>query len=185
MNKKVILIGGSAGSFQIVLQLLASLPGNYPHAVILCLHRLKSVKTGFVEALSLKSKMPVVEPYDKEAVLPGYIYLSPSNYHLLIEKAEIFSFSTEEPKNHSRPSIDLALTSASIVFRERLIGVILSGANCDGAEGLAETIKNGGIGLVQDPKDCQVDTMTGAAIERSQNAFIMNSSQIIDYICKI
>ena len=82
VHYKVVVIGGSAGSFQVVVRVLQSLPPSFSLPVILCLHRLKHVRTGFDEALSLRSSIPVVEPNDKEAIRPGIAYLAPANYHL-------------------------------------------------------------------------------------------------------
>ena len=91
---KYIVIGGSAGSFQTVSAILANLPKNYPHAVFLCLHRLKNVRGGFVEALSLKSNIPVCEPFDKDQIVPGIAYLAPANYHLYVTNDDIINAPT-------------------------------------------------------------------------------------------
>ena len=104
---KAVVIGGSAGSFQVVVRILQSLPTSFALPVILCLHRLKHVRSGFDEALSLRSSIPVIEPNDKETIRSGIAYLAPSNYHLYVELGNRFSLSTEEVVNHSRPSIDL------------------------------------------------------------------------------
>jgi len=85
MNYKAVIIGGSAGSFQIVTRILNSLPQTFPLPVLLCLHRLKHVRSGFVEALSLKSNIPIIEPFDKDQLKPGKAYLAPANYHMFIE----------------------------------------------------------------------------------------------------
>src|SRR5271157_4711689 len=123
---KALMIGGSAGSFQVVANILNALPKDFDMPVFLCLHRLKHVRSGFVEALSLKSNIPVVEPYDKETIKPGRAYLAPANYHMFIELGNRFALSTEEPVNHSRPSIDLSFISAAQAYRNKLVGVILS-----------------------------------------------------------
>jgi two-component system chemotaxis response regulator CheB len=95
-------------------------------------HRLKHVRSGFVEALSIKSGLPVREPDDKDPIKSGYIYLAPANYHMYIELGNKFALSTEEAVNHSRPSIDLSFISAAYNYKQKLIGIILSGANKDG-----------------------------------------------------
>ena len=81
---KAIMIGGSAGSFQVVSRIIAALPANYPLPILMCLHRLKHIRSGFVEALSIKSNLPIIEPHDKEPLKPGRIYLAPANYHMYI-----------------------------------------------------------------------------------------------------
>jgi len=185
MKYKYIIIGGSAGSFQAVTRILAALPKKFNLPVFLCLHRLKHVRSGFVEALSIKSKLPIVEPKDKEHIRAGKIYLAPANYHMYIELGNYISLSTEEPVNHSRPSIDLSFYSASYVLKEKLIGIILSGANKDGALGLKSVKDSGGLTIVQDPDECQVRTMTTASIKATQVDHIYNTDQIIEFLINL
>ena len=184
MNYRAVIIGGSAGSFQIVSQIISSLPANYPLPVILCLHRLKHVRSGFVEALSIKSSMPIVEPKDKDTIKTGKIYLAPANYHLYIELGNKFALSTEEAVNHSRPSIDLSFFSAAYNYKQKLIGIILSGANKDGAMGLKSVKDNGGLTIVQDPKDCQVPTMTMASMNATNVDHVFSPDRIVDFLLK-
>jgi two-component system chemotaxis response regulator CheB len=185
MNYKAVIIGGSAGSFQVVTKILNSLPRTFPVPVLLCLHRLKHVRSGFVEALSLKSNIPVEEPYDKELLKPGRAYLAPANYHMYVELANRIALSTEDTVNHSRPSIDLSFVTAANAYREKLIGVILSGANKDGAYGLKKVHDNGGIAIVQDPNECEVKTMTQSALQLTKVDFVYSTDQIISYLQKL
>jgi two-component system, chemotaxis family, protein-glutamate methylesterase/glutaminase len=185
MSNKAIIIGGSAGSFQVVTKILASLPKDFSIPLFLCLHRLKHVRSGFVEALSIKSALPIVEPYDKEHIRPGKIYLAPANYHMYFELGNTFGLSTEDPVNHSRPSIDLSFISAAYVYKNKLIGIILSGANRDGAYGLKKVKDSGGIAIVQDPDECQVKTMTAASIQMTPVDHVYNTDQIINYLHKL
>jgi len=185
MRQKYIIIGGSAGSFQVVTSILAALPKNYEIPIFLCLHRLKHVRSGFIEALSIKSTLPIIEPNDKEHIRPGKIYLAPANYHMYIELGNNISLSTEEAVNHSRPSIDLSFMSAAYAFKNKLIGVILSGANKDGAMGLKAVKDSGGIAIVQDPEECQVRTMTTASLKTTPVDFVFNTEQIINYLIKL
>ncbi len=185
MNYKAVIIGGSAGSFQVVTKILNSLPKNFPLPVLLCLHRLKHVRSGFVEALSLKSNIPVEEPYDKDAMKPGRAYLAPANYHMYIELANRIALSTEDTVNHSRPSIDLSFITAANAYREKLIGIILSGANKDGAAGLKKVHDNGGVAIVQDPAECEVKTMTQSALQLTKVDFVYTTDQIIRYLVNL
>ena len=185
MDYKAVIIGGSAGSFQVITKIIASLPANYPLPVILCLHRLKHVRSGFVEALSIKAKMSIVEPNDKDAIKTGKIYLAPANYHLYIELGNKFALSTEESLNHSRPSIDLSFFSASYNFKRKLVGIILSGANKDGAMGLKSVKDNGGLTIVQDPNECQVPTMTLASMNATNVDHVYNTTRIIDFLLSL
>ncbi len=182
---KAVMIGGSAGSFQVVTRIIASLPKNYPLPVFLCLHRLKHIRSGFVEALSIKSTLPVIEPNDKEAIKPGIIYLAPANYHMYIELGNRFSLSTEEPVNHSRPSIDLSFMSAAYNYKRKLVGIILSGANRDGAIGLKKVKENGGITIIQDPAECQVATMPNACLQVMNVDYKYSTTEIIRFLNKI
>lgn len=185
MNYKAVIIGGSAGSFQVVTKILNSLPESFPLPVILCLHRLKHVRSGFVEALSLKSNIPIEEPYDKDQLKSGIAYLAPANYHLFIELMNRVALSTDDPVNHSRPSIDLSFITAANAYREKLIGIILSGANKDGAYGLKKVHDKSGITIVQDPKECEVKTMTESALQFTEVDYIYTTEQIINFLLKI
>ncbi len=185
MEKKYIIIGGSAGSFQIILDLIEILPKNYPFPIFLILHRLKNVRTGFVEALSIKSKLKLVEPKDKDIIKTGNIYLAPANYHVYIEFDNTISLSIEEVVNHSRPSIDITFSSAAYSLKEKAVGVLLSGANRDGATGLFNIHKQKGITVVQDPDDAQIQTMPQAALDLFKADKIMNAKEIINYISKL
>jgi two-component system chemotaxis response regulator CheB len=182
---KAVIIGGSAGSFQIVAGILNSLPKNFDLPVFLCLHRLKHVRSGFVEALSLKSNIPVVEPYDKEQIKPGRAYLAPANYHMFIEMGHRFALSTEEPVHHSRPSIDLSFMSAAQAYRNKLVGIILSGANKDGAYGIKKIAEFGGLTIVQDPATCEVRTMTEASLQLTQANYVFSPDKIYNFLSKL
>jgi len=182
---KVVVIGGSAGSFQVVVKILQALPTNFNYPVLLCLHRLKHVRSGFVEALSLKSNIPVIEPYDKTHIKPGTGYLAPANYHLYVELANQISLSTEEPVNHSRPSIDLTFMSAAQIYRNKLVGIILSGANRDGALGMKKIAELGGTTIVQDPQECEVQTMTVSTLNVTEVTHVYKTEQIIQFLRSI
>jgi two-component system, chemotaxis family, protein-glutamate methylesterase/glutaminase len=182
---KAIVIGGSAGSFQVVTRILNCLSPNLSIPVFLSLHRLKHVRSGFLEALLMKSKIPIIEPNDKEQIKPGRAYLAPANYHMYIELGNRIALSTEDPVHHSRPSIDLSFITASNVYREKLVGVILSGANQDGALGLKKVKEAGGIAIVQDPKDCQVSTMTESTLKLIKADYVFSSERIAEFLSKL
>lgn len=165
---KAVVIGGSAGSFQGITRILNNIPEDFPLPIIMCLHRLKHVRNGFVEALQIKSKKPVSEPDDKENIKRGRVYLAPANYHLSIELGHTFSLSTEEMINNSRPAIDITLATAAYVYKDKLVGILLSGANRDGALGMKRIKDRGGLTVVQDPADCMIETMPRSAMELTQ-----------------
>jgi len=182
---KAIAIGGSAGSFQVILKIFSSFPGNKDLSIFLTMHRLKQVRKGFVEALSLKSRIMIREPDDKDKITPGITYLAPANYHMLVSSDMTISLSAEEPVNHSRPSIDLLFESCAEVYKEALIGIILSGANRDGANGLRMISRAGGTTIIQDPEEAQVRTMPEAALDLIKADHILTTEQIITFLTKL
>jgi two-component system chemotaxis response regulator CheB len=148
----------------------------------MCLHRLKHVRNGFVEALSLKSVMAVTEPHDKESIKKGCVYLAPANYHLSIELGNNFALSTEEMINNSRPAIDITLGTAGYVYRDKLVGILLSGANRDGGLGMKLVKDKGGLTIVQDPIECMIDTMPRAALSLTKIDYVMKIDQIVNFL---
>jgi two-component system chemotaxis response regulator CheB len=182
MSTKALVIGGSAGSFQVLIRLLALLRPNLPIPVFLCLHRLKQIRRGFEETLNYNASLPVHEPYDKENIRPAKIYLAPSNYHMLIERDLSISLSTEKPYHHSRPSIDVCFSSAADVYGTGLLAMLLSGANQDGTLGVAEVKRKGGTVVIQDPEDCDIGTMCESAIKLTKPDRILTISEIIEFV---
>ncbi len=178
---KVIVIGGSAGSFQGISRILSEVPEDFPLPIIMCLHRLKHVRNGFIEALSIKSIKKVVEPYDKEQIKKGQVYLAPANYHLSIELGHFFSLSTEEMVNNSRPSIDITMDTAAYTYKNKLISILLSGANKDGAAGMKMVKDRGGLTIVQDPSECMIDTMPSAALQITTIDYVLPINEIVDF----
>lgn len=179
---KAVVIGGSAGSFQGIVKILSELPEEFPLPIIMCLHRLKHVRNGFTEALSLKSIKKVDEPYDKEPIKRGQIYLAPANYHLSIELGNYFSLSTEEMINNSRPAIDITLATSAYVYREKLIGILLSGANRDGAQGMKAIKDRGGYTIVQEPSECMIDTMPTSAMKITGIDHVMKIEEMVTFL---
>jgi two-component system, chemotaxis family, protein-glutamate methylesterase/glutaminase len=179
---KAVVIGGSAGSFQGVVKILSQLPKGFPLPIIMCLHRLKHVRNGFVEALSIKSVVQVTEPNDKEAIKKGSVYLAPANYHMSVELGNYFALSTEEMVNNSRPSIDITLGTCAYVYKEKLVGILLSGANRDGALGMKNIHERGGVTIVQEPSECMIDTMPRAALGVTQIDHTLKIDQIVEFL---
>src|SRR5688572_3705816 len=179
---KAVVIGGSAGSFQGIVKILSQLPKGFPLPIIMCLHRLKHVRNGFVEALSIKSVVQVGEPHDKENIKKGSVYLAPSNYHLSVELGNYFALSTEEMVNNSRPAIDITLGSCAYVYKEKLVGILLSGANKDGAAGMKQIHDRGGITIVQEPSECMIDTMPKAALAATKIDYTLRIDQIVEFL---
>ncbi len=184
-NIKYILIAGSAGSFKIITEIVEALPKNFPYAVILVLHRLRHIKQGFKEALSAKSEMEISEPFDKEKIELNRIYIAPANYHLFLEPDSTFALSIEEAVNHSRPAIDLSFSSAGKSLKDKVLGILLSGANKDGAVGLRHIKENGGKIIIQNPDDAVVRTMPDAGIKEIKPDKILSSKEIINFLLSL
>jgi two-component system, chemotaxis family, protein-glutamate methylesterase/glutaminase len=179
---KAVVIGGSAGSFQGVVKILSQLPKGFPLPIIMCLHRLKHVRNGFVEALSIKSVVQVTEPHDKENIRKGNVYLAPANYHMSIELGNYFALSTEEMINNSRPAIDITLATSAFVYKEKLVGILLSGANRDGAAGMKSIHEKGGLTIVQEPSECMINTMPNAALAATKIDYVMKIDHIVEFL---
>lgn len=178
----LVVIGGSAGCVPVIIDLLDALPPSFPFAVVLVIHRQKSVPSEMDKVLGSNSHVRVIEPNDKDFILPGRVYLAPQNYHLLIEQDRSFSLDYSEPIHYSRPSIDPTFESAADVFGRRCTGILLSGANRDGADGLASILQSGGTAIVQDPATCDFPAMPQAGLEAAPEALILAPAEIASFI---
>ncbi len=183
---QVIAIGGSAGSLQTTKLLIESLPYKFPFAVIIVMHRLRNVQSDMNQILSdNKRGIKVKEPEDKQPIRKNCVYLAPQNYHLLVEDDKSFSLDYSERVNHSRPSIDVTFESLAWVYGNRATGILLSGANNDGAEGISAIIEQGGTGIVQDPDTTDFPYMPRSAIYRNSKTQILPVHEIVDYLQSI
>ena len=182
MKHEALVIGGSAGSFRLIIQMLEVLPENISMPVFLCLHRLKQVRRGFEETLAKISRLPLSEPSDKERIWGGYLYLAPANYHMLIENKKMIALSIDDPIQYSRPSIDICFATAAEVYKQGLLAILLSGANQDGTQGIAAVKRRGGYAIVQDPADCEIATMCESAIKLTIPDQILTLPEIIEFV---
>jgi len=160
----MIVIGGSAGSFDLILSILKGLDREMNTPIVIILHRLKNTKTILEDYLQRQSHYVVKEAEDKEFVKAGHIYTAPSDYHLLLDENLRFSLDASEEVNYSRPSIDVSFESFSFALKENCCGILLSGANQDGAIGLKMIAENGGETIVQDANEAEFATMPEAAM---------------------
>ncbi|MCS6823701.1 MAG: chemotaxis protein CheB [Cytophagaceae bacterium] len=179
---KAVAIGGSAGSFSVLTNILNQIPADFSLPIIICCHRLKHIRSGFIEALEIKSTKKVTEPDDKESIKKGCVYVAPANYHMCVEVGNTFALSTEEMVNNSRPSIDLTLETCAYVFKDKLIGILLSGANKDGARGMKKIKEYGGLTIVQDPTECTIDTMPKSAMAITEIDYVYPVNKIIKFL---
>jgi two-component system chemotaxis response regulator CheB len=161
---RVIVIGGSAGSLDVLLSIIQAIPANAGLLVIVIVHRKKDTEGLLTHLISTRTSLPVKEVEDKESIVPNAVYVAPPDYHLLVEDENTFSLDTAEKIHYSRPSIDVTFESVSEKFGQRAIGILLSGANADGAEGLGCIKAAGGITIAQDPVSADVGFMPQQAI---------------------
>lgn len=179
----VLVIGGSAGSMQLVTELLQALPKPFPFPVLVVLHRLKNVSSSLDTVLAGKeSDICIQEPNDKEVIQKNRVYLAPQNYHLLIETDQTISLDYSETVHYCRPSIDVTFESVAEVFAGQAVAILLSGANQDGADGLLAISEQGGVAIVQDPATAEYPAMPQAAIDRNANAVVMTPQNIASYL---
>lgn len=179
---KVVLIGGSTGSIDVLLKLLPALRPTLSFAVIIVLHRKNTADSTLANLLSLKTSIPLKEIDDKDVIRPGIIYLAPADYHVLIEQDGTFSLDDSEKVNYSRPSIDVTFESAADVYGSSLVGILLSGANADGTNGLNAIKRAGGIVVVQQPETAQVAFMPQQAILSTPVDFILNVQELTRFV---
>ena len=170
---EAVVIGASAGGVHALLALLSGLPTNFFLPIIAVLHLPKGRSSRLAEMFQQRLAMSVREAADKQAIAPSTLYFAGSGYHLSIEVDRTFSLSCEDPVNYSRPSIDVLMESAADAYGARLAGVLLTGANVDGAAGLARIKQRGGMTVVQDPAEAQVATMPEAAIRKMKPNLIL------------
>ena len=168
MSTKVdaIVIGGSAGALEALAVILPALPAQLAVPVAVVLHVPPTKRSLLVEVLGARCALPVVEVDDKQPFATGALYVAPANYHLLVERTRTFALSVDPPVRFSRPSIDVLFESAADAYGARLGAVLLSGANDDGAAGLARIREAGGLVAVQAPSTATSSEMPGAAIRR-------------------
>jgi two-component system chemotaxis response regulator CheB len=145
-------------------------------------HRAKDSNDLFEEVLQRKCRIKVKQADEKEKICGGYIYIAPPDYHLMVETDKTFSLSSDALVNFSRPSIDVLFESAALVFKERVVGIVLTGANNDGANGIAVIGKMGGVTIAQDPVESQYSMMPQASIDTDQVQFVWRLSKIRDFL---
>lgn len=163
---EAVVIGGSAGGVDALVALLPALPRGFALPVFCILHLPGGRDSRLAEIFSERLPVPVREAADKEEIAPGTVYFAGSGYHLSVERDFTFSLSCEPPVAFARPAIDVLMESAADAYGPGLAGILLTGANHDGAEGMAAIHAGGGFTVVQDPQDAQVPTMPQEALRR-------------------
>jgi two-component system, chemotaxis family, protein-glutamate methylesterase/glutaminase len=179
----LILVGVSAGGLHALCTLLGGLPPEFRTPLVLVQHRSRD-STVLCEILQDCSPLPLQEVTDKAPILPGHVFLAPADYHLLVESGE-FSLSVDEPELFSRPSIDIAFESAAAAYGAGVVGVVLTGANHDGARGLRAIAGRGGRAVVQDPERAEVSRMPAAALQQVPDARVLPLEEIASYLASL
>jgi len=179
-NSEIILLGGSAGSFAPIFNIIKLLPENFDKAVVVIIHRGKNNLSDIENLFNDNCRILVSEIYDKDKIITGRVYIAPANYHTLIEKDKTFALDVSERVWYSRPSIDVTFESAAMAYGEKCAAILFSGANQDGAQGLLKLRSRGGLTIVQDPQDAEINTMPQAAIDINAGEYVLKTSQILN-----
>lgn len=184
-NCKVVIIGGSAGSLSVLLQILPQISKLNDFAIVIVVHRKSTDDQTLEDLLKLKSKIKVKPVEDKVPLTSGFVYIAPSNYHLLFEKNQTLSLDTSEKINYSRPSIDVSFESAAEAYGNSVVAILLSGSNSDGTNGLKVVKDFGGTIAVQNPLSAEMPFMPNNAILYSNPDLILNKEEMLDFINSI
>ncbi|WP_448698532.1 chemotaxis protein CheB [Mucilaginibacter sp. AW1-3] len=179
-SAEVIFIGGSAGSFTPIFDIIKSLPGDFKQTVVIIIHRGKNNFSDIENLFNDNCRISVSEIADKDKIAVGKVYIAPANYHTLIEKNKIFALDVSESVWYSKPSIDVTFDSAARVYGAKCAAMLFSGANQDGAEGLLKLRSNGALTIVQDPEEAEISTMPQAAIDMNAGEYILKTNQILN-----
>jgi two-component system, chemotaxis family, protein-glutamate methylesterase/glutaminase len=175
---RAVVIGGSAGAIEALGEILPRLPRGFPAPVLVVIHLPRKHRSQLVDIFARSCEIPVCEAEDKLPIAPGTVYFAPPDYHLMVELDHTCALSADEPVHFSRPAIDVLFESAASVYREGLVGMVLSGASADGAAGLRRIIEMGGRGLVESPEHAAVPTMPEAALHAAPSARVLPSRDI-------
>jgi two-component system chemotaxis response regulator CheB len=173
-----IAIGASAGGVEALSTVLPALRRGLNAPVFVVLHLPRERPSLLVDIFRHKCEFEVREAADKESVQAGTIYFAPPDYHLLVDRGPSLALSVDEPVHFSRPSIDVLLESAADAYGERLLGVVLTGGNEDGAAGLAAVHAAGGYTVVQDPEEAQMPLMPESALKRTKPDYVLRLHEI-------
>jgi two-component system chemotaxis response regulator CheB len=184
MPYSIVAMGTSWGGLSALTKLLGALPEKFPIPIVVVQHRSKDSDRLLAQLLGDATPLKVCEVDDKDALCAGTVHVAPANYHILVESGYL-SLSTEEPVRYSRPSIDVMFASAADTYRSETIGVILTGANEDGARGLAHIVKRGGRALIQDPKTAEIRIMPDAAVHAVPTAEVLKLDDLASRLLEL
>ncbi|MEZ4791689.1 MAG: chemotaxis protein CheB [Flavobacteriales bacterium] len=179
-----VVIGASAGGIGALTELLPRLPATFDKPVLVVVHLPPRGRSAVADLFAAQCAVEVKDAEDKEPLRPGVVYFAPPDHHLLVEPDLHASLSRDEAVVYSRPSIDVLFTSAADAFGDDLTGIILTGANGDGAEGLHAVMEAGGTGWVQDPATAEADAMPKAALQACPRALSLSLGEMVRCLCE-
>jgi two-component system, chemotaxis family, protein-glutamate methylesterase/glutaminase len=175
---EMVVIGASSGGLQALKVLLAELPGNLSFAILIVQHISSRSDGSWVSILNGQCALEIKEADEKETIVPGRVYLAPANYHLLVEEDRSCTLTLDEAVNYARPSIDVLFETAAQSCGAGLIGIVMTGANSDGARGLKAIKDWGGLTIVQDPETAESSAMPRAAIRLAEPDYVLTIDEI-------
>ncbi|MBD8094997.1 chemotaxis protein CheB [Pseudomonas fluorescens] len=175
---EAIVVGASAGGVEALLSIFGGLPDSFSLPIIAVLHLPDERRSQLAEVFARRLNIPVQEARDKEMIAPGTLYFAGPGYHLSVENDRSLSMSQEDRVHHSRPAIDYLFASAADAYGKGLLAILLTGANQDGARGLAHVKQSGGTTVVQDPTEARIAVMPLAALALHTPDHILTLSQI-------
>jgi len=185
MKYNAIVIGVSSGGMSALKYIFSELPVSFSIPIIIVQHISAHSDNEWINLLNDKSNLTIKEADEKEKITTGKVYIAPANYHLMIEKDKTFLLTIDKRVNFARPSIDVLFESAALAYRDKLIGIILTGANNDGTKGIKIIKELGGIVIIQDPKTAESPTMPASAIEAVQTDYILSLEKIVQLLIKM
>ncbi|RNL50670.1 chemotaxis protein CheB [Pedobacter jejuensis] len=180
-----LVIGGSAGSLDVLLKIFPDLDTNISFPIIIVTHRKPGNDTLLADLLQNRTDLKIREVDEKEEIVAGCVYIAPADYHLLIEKNKTFSLDYSEKVNYSRPSIDVTFQSAAEIYKDELVCILLSGSNADGVEGLKTVNNFGGLAVIQNPKTAIMPYMPQQAVLNVKKGTILDAVDMADFINKL
>ena len=181
MSYQIVVVGTSWGGLSALRELMAGLPRGLGMPVVIVQHRHRQSDHLLPTLLQDETHLCVCEVEDKAPIVSGNVYIAPADYHLLIDETH-FSLSTDEPVRYSRPSIDVTFQSAADSYGARAVGVVLTGANADGAAGLRRIVDRGGLAFVQMPQTAESPAMPTAALRSVPDARVLTIAEIANAI---
>ncbi|HEK21287.1 MAG: chemotaxis protein CheB [Mucilaginibacter sp.] len=177
-SSRILLLGGSAGSFKLLYRIVKLLPAKCSKTVIIIIHRKKNFFSEIEKLFAENSRMCLREISDKEPIAINTIYVAPANYHTLVEKQGFFSLDVSEAVWFSKPSIDVTFESVAEIFKDQVTAILFSGANQDGASGLLKLRQSGALTIAQNPVEAEMTEMPQSAIDMHAAEYVLSTTDI-------